>query len=562
MTSRQEVYDRIRNSSKDEVILEEMIRLGFWRRGGTLPEDPAEEIREFGELERQMRALTSENSRLQNAAALKKALRLKRLEESKRKRAANKEKRLRERAERAAAWKAKQLREITYLGQAVSQGLGDNETNEQKLASNHLPIIRNAEELAQAMGVTVSSIRFLAFNRRTSKSNHYRRFAIRKKTGETRKISAPMPRLKKAQYWIHECILSRVELHQNAHGFRPGRSIVTNATPHVGSQIVVNMDLRDFFPSVSYRRVKGMFRSLGYSEAIATILALICSEPDVSEVRMDGRTYYVAQGERKLPQGAPTSPVITNIICRGMDARLTHIATALGGVYTRYADDLTFSFKDGSANIGTLLRQVNQVVCDESFTVHPDKTRVQRVGSHQEVTGLTVNERVSVPRQRLRQFRAALFQIEKDGPAGKKWGRSNDVIAAIEGFANFVKMVEPKKGAALFDRVQLIINKHGRGYHQRQQRQRWQDPLPPIIAEVIPQPGAGARQADGKPIGNTEQAPTKPTSETNNLKTSPNHLLQPFNTDTDQAPFDDSNSSKNLPPKETNDGADPWWKFW
>ena len=121
MTTRQELYDRIRESSKDEVILEEMIRLGFWPREDAIPEDPAEDIRRQGELTRQLRALTAENERLGNVDALKKAARKQRMDESRRKQKENKERRIRERAERAAAWQERKRSEVLYLVQ-VSRG--------------------------------------------------------------------------------------------------------------------------------------------------------------------------------------------------------------------------------------------------------------------------------------------------------------------------------------------------------------------------------------------------------------------------------------------------------
>src|SRR5205807_7112503 len=104
----------------------------------------------------------------------------------------------------------------------------------------------------------------------------------------------------------------------------------------------VNLDVEQFFPTIGQRRIKGMFRSLGYGEQVATILSLICSEPEVREVELDSQVYQVACGSRSLPQGAPSSPAITNILCRGLDARLARIAEGLGFRYTRYADDMTF----------------------------------------------------------------------------------------------------------------------------------------------------------------------------------------------------------------------------
>jgi retron-type reverse transcriptase len=508
--TRQELYDQIRESSRDEVILEEMIRLGYWPRNGEMPNDPADDIRRRNELGGRLRELASESKQLHNVEALKKQMRKERMEESRRKRKERKERILRERAERAEAWRQRKRREIVYLGENVSAGLNHHDGDAAKLRATNLPAAQNIEELALAMDVSVGELRFLAYSRRVSKTTHYRRFAIPKKTGGLRHISAPMPRLKRAQEWILANILEKVELHRAAHGFRRGRSIVTNAQAHVGAELVINIDLKDFFPTVTYPRVKGVFRKLGCSEPIATVLALVCTEPAVDEVELDGALYYVSRGERFLPQGAPSSPALTNILCRGLDARLSGVADKLGFTYTRYADDITFSGpNDAADNIGRALRRIQYIAEQEGFRVHPDKTRVLRKSQRREVTGLVVNEKVAVPRPLLRQFRATLFQIERDGPAGKRWGRSPDVIAAIEGFANFVSMVDAKKGAALGDQVRRIIDRHGRGGARIQiQRNRWQPREEP--PSVVTDSGEAPTQATSRPRESQQPTLKKP----------------------------------------------------
>lgn len=459
--TRQELYDLIRQSSKQEFILSEMIRLGFWDENTSSPEDPAEEIRRQGELQRQLQELQAQNRLLHNEKALKKQLLKQRLEESKRKRQETKERNERKRQERAQKWQEKQAREITYLGEGVSSGLNNLENNCDRLRKYNLPIFETIEQLATAMGITVGQLRFLAFNRPTSNVSHYIRFKIAKKTGGERLISAPMPRMKSAQHWILDQILEKIPMHPAAHGFRRGRSIVTNATPHVGADVVVNLDLQDFFPSISYKRVKGLFQALGYGEAIATILALISTEATTEEIELDGKSYFVATTDRHLPQGAPTSPAITNLLCRRLDKRLANMATSQGFTYTRYADDLTFSASgDAIRHLCNILKHTENIVTHEGFTIHPNKTRVLRKSQQQEVTGIVVNEKLNVDRETLKKFRATLHHIEKDGLAGKQWGNGNDLIAEIEGFANYVMMVNPQKGEPLVQQVKAIKKKY------------------------------------------------------------------------------------------------------
>jgi len=515
--NRQELYDLLRSTSSEEFILEEMIRLGFWHESSS-PTNPANEIRRQAELQNQLRSLLTESRRLEDLDRMKKALRKQRMEESRRKQKENKERRESERQERALRWQRRRETEIVYLGEQVSGGLSDQQSNGDALARNDLAVgaFSTLTDLAGAMGVSLGELRFLAFNRRTSLTTHYQRFQIPKKSGGLRLISAPMPRMKRAQQWILRNVLDRIPLHDAAHGFRQDRSIVTNARPHVGAAVVINVDLRDFFPSVTYPRVKGMFKKLGLSEAISTVFALICSEPEVEEVLLDGASYYTATSERRLPQGAPSSPAITNILCRGLDARLSHAARQLGFTYTRYADDITFSSSDREANVGRALRRIRHIVTAEGFETHPDKTRVLRRGSRMEVTGLTVNDQLGVSRALLRRFKATLFQIQKDGPNGKQWGHGSSLMSSLVGFANFVAMVDPQKGRPLQTQVDAIIQQHGRGGGTRIQRDRWQAPAPPAGPEIIdaesaePAPPNPRRPGQSRPSDPPRNPPSDP----------------------------------------------------
>jgi hypothetical protein len=498
--SRQAIYDRIRESSRDEVILEEMVRLGFWPREGDIPEDPAADIKRSGELQRELAGLHQQLATLQSEEALRAAIRERRMAVARERRKYTKEKKLWVRAQNAHAWQLRKRTELGYLGDGVSGGLPHTTGDDARLASAGLPVLHTAGELAQAMGIDLGYLRHLAFQRTVSRTHHYRCFTIPKKTGGRRAISAPMPRLKWAQDWVRRTLLAPVPVHPAAHGFVPGRSIVTNAVAHGGgAAVVVNLDLADFFPSVSYPRVKGLFRALGYSEQVATVLGLLCTEAPTTAVEMDGTTWYVQEDSRRLPQGSPASPAITNLICRRLDKRLTAAADRLGFRYTRYADDCTFSAKDAGAPVGKLLGWVRRILADEGFQEHPSKTRVQRPGRRQEVTGLVVNGgEPRVPRATLRRLRALLHQIERDGPEGKRWGDEADVLNAVQGVASFVYMVQPDKGRALLQRVQAIHARWApgpRGAAARDaeaERARWfpalPEPEPPTEPEPVPPP--------------------------------------------------------------------------
>lgn len=485
MTTRQEIYDRIRQSSRDEFILDEMIRLGFWPRESAQPEDPADEIRRQDELQRQLRALTAANSHVDDGDSPSQPARGQRLEKPDQPRKESRQRRLQARRDRAARWKARKQTDIVYLGDGVSRSLSHQDSDADRLRANAVPEFHTVAELAAAMQVSVGEIRWLAFHRRAATDTHYRRFGIPKKTGGIRLISAPMPRLKRTQEWILQHIIEQVAIHQDAHGFRQGRSIVTNAAPHVKSDVVINVDVEDFFPTVTFPRIRGVFRHLGYSGQLATVLALLCSEPHRDEAELEGRSFFVATTPRRLPQGAPSSPGLTNIICRGLDARLHRLAQQLGFCYTRYADDITFSGSGQAVSaVGTALRRIRYIVADEGFRLHPRKTRIFRRTRRQEVTGLVVNDGISVRRDLLRRFRAVLFQIEQDGPEGKRWGGSHNVMLSIEGFANFVAMVDQQKGANLQTQVRALQERFGRGEWRDPCRRRWQPRTPDVTDQT------------------------------------------------------------------------------
>ena len=460
--SEEELRKTIREIGRDQFVLREMQRFGFWPKDAEQPTIQEELIKRENDLRRELNTLTAEQRKQKSAKAQLRELRKERMKAARERRAETKARREAERQARAAAWKEKQAHDITYLGEEVSYGLKNTQDRSERLRSAELPAFPDVEFLARAMGLTVSQLRWLTFNRKVSETSHYRRFALPKKTGGTRDISAPLPLLKQAQAWVLDNILYQLEPTAQAHGFVPGRGILTNALPHVGKTLVINLDLKDFFPTIDYRRVKGLFRAIGYSEKLATIFALLCTEPEVDHVEADGRAFYVQTGRRALPQGAPSSPAITNLICRRMDARLRGVAEKFGLTYTRYADDLTFSGDDAqhSAIIGKLLWQVRQVVKDEQFVLHPAKTQIMRKGSRREVTGIVVNEKPNIARKKLREFRAVLHLVDRYGPDGRTWGKGGALFPALHGYAAHVHMVRPELGKRLLAKVEELWERY------------------------------------------------------------------------------------------------------
>lgn len=230
-----------------------------------------------------------------------------------------------------------------------------------------------------------------------------------KRVKKTRWIEAPDAELKAAQRWLLDNWLYQLAPTGFAHGFVPGRSILTNASHHVGCRWVVTADIRDFFPSITAARVHDCLAEL-----------------DLDETQRQTVTQLVTRRGR-LPQGAPTSPHLANLVARSLDLRLAGLAESHGWTYTRYADDLTFS--SGSTTSADslesdrgllppqeLLWVIERIVADEHFRLADDKTHVMSHHQRQTVTGLVVNHQVSLPKPRRRILRAMLHRLETSGP--------------------------------------------------------------------------------------------------------------------------------------------------
>ena len=198
-----------------------------------------------------------------------------------------------------------------------------------RLLDDHLPVIFDAEHLSKLIGVSSPDLLRKYGN---TVHAHYRAFHLSKGHGKVRNIVAPDDTLKEIQRWLHTEVFAKLTPHEAASGFVRRRSTGYGARRHRGRPLVINLDLKDFFPSIRSWRVFGLLRELGYTEEVSWLVTNLCCL------------------DRKLPQGAPTSPVIANLIAKRLDARLDGLAKKHKGVhYTRYADDITFSGPVGFA---------------------------------------------------------------------------------------------------------------------------------------------------------------------------------------------------------------------
>jgi len=247
---------------------------------------------------------------------------------------------------------------------------------------------RDVEELARRLGADLQQLEEVVV--------HYREFSIPKRSGGVRRVFAPAADLKTLQRRILRRLFARLKAHPAAMAYERGRSIVTNARAHQGQAVVLRFDLVDFFPSTGAGRLRRYFRRIGFNRPATDLLLRWC-------------TYRGG-----LPQGAPTSPRLSNLVNYRLDARLSGMATAWGGVYTRYADDITVSFaEDDRRKVTAMQRFVRRVVEQEGYRLHRRKKQsVRRRHQRQIVTGLVVNDGVNLPREVRRWLRAVEHRSE------------------------------------------------------------------------------------------------------------------------------------------------------
>lgn len=262
---------------------------------------------------------------------------------------------------------------------------------------------------------------------------HYRWHAVERR-GRLRLVAEPKPRLKEAQRRLLRHVLTPVPVHDAAHGCVPGRSVRTAAAPHAGRAVVLGMDLEEFFASVPAPRVWGLLQgTAGLTEPVAQLVtALVTTTAPASVWRAlpvpagaDARERHRRLGARlaapHLPQGAPTSPALANLVCFRLDRRLAGLAATAGARYTRYVDDLTFS-GDRRIRGDRFAALVTEVAAEEGFRVNPAKTRVAGAGSRQRVLGAVVNARPTLPRPERDALRALLHNCARHGWAGQTRG--------------------------------------------------------------------------------------------------------------------------------------------
>lgn len=289
-------------------------------------------------------------------------------------------------------WKEKeeQIRSICTTNRKTEEFTKNFIRYSKKLFDNGLPIISSPEHFAQLVGMDYKYVLSMAYGTK----KFYRHFTILKKNGKKRQIDEPLPDLHYVQTWILRNILEKRSVSDYTKSFIKRRGIKDNARFHKNQNILVTMDIKDFFPSISIVDITSIFKDMGYYKNVSFFLAHLCCLKNT------------------LPQGAPTSPYLSNLRMYHLDINIAEYAQSRKIRYTRYADDLSFS---GTFNPHHLINDISRMVFKEGFIINSQKTRVARKNTRQEVTGIIVNSKMQAPKESRKKIRQEVYYINKYG---------------------------------------------------------------------------------------------------------------------------------------------------
>jgi RNA-directed DNA polymerase len=308
-----------------------------------------------------------------------------------------------------------------------------------KLYDKELPIISSPKHFSLLVGIEHEYVCKMAY----SQSFFYRSFKINKSNGKKREIKEPLPDLKYVQKWILNNILNKVEVSEYAKAFVKNRTLKHNAKFHRKQNVVVTLDIKDFFPSITVYDIADIFKSLGYFENVALFLANLCCY------------------KKQLPQGAPTSPYLSNLRFKNIDDVISSYTKEHNIRYTRYADDMTFS---GDFNPHHLIKKISDIVHGNGFNINSKKTRVAYKNTRQEVTGIVVNSHLQVSKNKRKDIRQQVYYIKKYGLDSHlthiQETRSN-YLNHLLGQINFCLFVNPKDNEMkqYFEQIKDLIQK-------------------------------------------------------------------------------------------------------
>ncbi|MDW3190937.1 MAG: reverse transcriptase family protein [Cytophagales bacterium] len=285
-----------------------------------------------------------------------------------------------------------------------------------------LPVIYNTSHLAGLVGYKKDYIKRAVFY----PDFFYRRFEIKKKNGQSRELAEPLPSLKEIQYWILQSILKKIKVSPFAKAYRPKVGIISNLDYHVNQPMVFCMDIKDFFPSISLQNIEKIFHDLSYSNIVSNLLAKLCT--------LNGA----------LPQGAPTSPYLSNLYFRQIDYQISEYCKKHKIKYTRYADDLTFS---GEFQSEILFEKVKKIFDENGLEINEEKVQLMTRNMRQLVTGVVVNDKRQVPFAKRNKLRQTMYFIQKFGLQNHMEHENitqSNYVEHLLGKVNFILQMNPR----------------------------------------------------------------------------------------------------------------------
>lgn len=326
-----------------------------------------------------------------------------------------------------------------FTAEATKKGLSKNNIKHcldyaEVLSSNNVPIIYNPEHLAELVGYKKEYLKKAALHT----SYFYRDFEIAKKNGKKRPISEPLPSLKEIQIWILENILENVAVSPFAKAYKAKTRLMENLKFHKKQPKVFTLDLENFFPSIKMELVEKVFLELGYSKMVSNLLAKLCTR------------------DNGLPQGAPTSPYLSNLIFKEADGIIADFCKKRKIRYTRYADDLSFS---GDFDEDELLEKVVETIENLNLRLNKSKTKLMTPDKQQTVTGIVVNDKPQVTFNKRNELRQAMYYIKKfgfDEHRVFKEVRQKNYLEHLLGKINFVLQINPKDNEFIEYKAWLI----------------------------------------------------------------------------------------------------------
>lgn len=312
----------------------------------------------------------------------------------------------------------------------------------QKLHVQNLPVIFNLYHLSKYIKTDYMFLHNLVSNPMTK---HYSSFLIKKKfTLRKRKIYVPSIDLLQVQKWINFTILHKVNISANSTAYSTGNSNIKNAKKHLGSQVLIKADIANFFESITEKHVYKIFKNLGYTKYLSFCFTKICTVCEKNKLCF-------------LPQGAPTSPLLANIVCKNMDAKLELLAQKYNLTYTRYSDDLAFSSKDKNLNFKSILEEIKSIIKSFNFKPHKRKTRVIMPSQRKIITGILLDscgQKISVTKDYFLKTKTELYCMQKFGFINhcKKTSQRSPLIAynTIKGRMEYIKQIDHNKWNKLY----------------------------------------------------------------------------------------------------------------